>query len=228
MHAITDNLRAKETEYEGRRLIVCYNSEQAKRDKAKRAEIIGRLIEKLKTQGLKSLLVHKEYGKYLKIEAKKPELDEEKVKQEALFDGKFILETNTELNWKQIVLSYKDLWQVEHAFRTLKNELAMGPIYHYTEKRIRAHIFVCFLSLLLKVTLQKALKKIDKTLGYSQVLENIKKIKAIKLDIKNSPYVVRTELQEQAHFAFKAVGLKIPPRIISGALNNDKKVVVRL
>ena len=151
-----------------------------------------------------------------------------KVKQEALFDGKFILETNTELNWKQIVLSYKDLWQVEHAFRTLKNELAMGPIYHYTEKRIRAHIFVCFLSLLLKVTLQKALKKIDKTLGYSQVLENIKKIKAIKLDIKNSPYVVRTELQEQAHFAFKAVGLKIPPRIISGALNNDKKVVVRL
>ena len=44
-------------EYDGRRLIVCHNSEQAKRDKAKRIEIIGRLTEKLRTQGLKSLLV---------------------------------------------------------------------------------------------------------------------------------------------------------------------------
>ena len=227
LQTLTENLCAGVVEYEGRRLIVCYNQEQEKRDKAKRVEIISRLMEKLKTQGLKSLLVHKEYSKYLKIDAKKPELDEEKIKKEALFDGKFVLETNTELNWKQVVLSYKDLWQVEHAFRTLKNELAMGPIYHYTEKRIRAHIFVCFLALLLKVTLQKALKKIDKTLGYSQILEDIKK-KAIKLDIKNSPYVLRTELQGQSHVAFKAVGLKIPPRIISGALNNDKKVVVRL
>ena len=117
--------------------------------------------------------------KYLKIEAKKPELDEDKIKQEALFDGKYVLETNTELDWKQVVSSYRDLWQVERAFRTLKNELSMGPIYHYTEKRIRAHIFVCFLALLLKVTLEKALKKVDKALSYSQVLEDVKKIDEI-------------------------------------------------
>ena len=124
MQKVKDNLSAKETEYQGRRLIVCHNREQDKRDKAKRIEIIGRLTEKLKTQGLKSLLVSKEYKKYLKIEAKKPELDEDKIKQEALFDGKYVLETNTELNWKQVVSSYKDLWRVERAFRTLKNKLS--------------------------------------------------------------------------------------------------------
>ena len=47
------------------------------------------------------------------------------------------------LNWKEIVLAYKDLWQVEAAFRMLKSGLEMGPIYHWTGRRIRAHIFVC-------------------------------------------------------------------------------------
>ena len=218
MRKVSDNLSAKETEYEGRRLIVCHNSEQDKRDKAKRIEIIARLTEKLKTQGLKSLLVSKEYKKYLKIEAK----------QEVLFDGKYVLETNTELDWKQVVLSYKDLWQVEHAFKTLKNELSMGPIYHYTEKRIRAHIFVCFLALLLKVTLEKALKKVDKALGYTQVLGDIKKLKALKLDFKGTSYILRTELEGKAYFAFKALGLKIPPRIMAGRINEDETVVLRL
>ena len=86
----------------------------------------------------------------------------------------------------------------------------MGPIYRYTEKRIRAHIFVCFLALLLRVTLEKALKKVDKTLSYSQLLEDVKKIKASKLDLKGTSYILRTELEGKAYFAFKARGLKIP------------------
>ena len=56
--------------------------------------------------------------------------------------------TNTKLDWKEIVAAYKDLWQVEAAFRTLKSELEMGPIYQRTEHGNRAHIFVCFLALL--------------------------------------------------------------------------------
>ena len=88
--------------------MACFNPEQAENDRQKREEIIRRLIEKLKTQGLKSILVNKEYSKYLKIKAEKPRLDEERIEKEALFDGKFVLETNVRLNRKETVLATRD------------------------------------------------------------------------------------------------------------------------
>lgn len=177
---------------------------------------------------MKSLLVHKEYSKYLKIKAEKPELDEEKVKAEEILDGKFVLQTNTKMDWKEVVLAYKDLWQVEAAFRTLKSELSMGPIYHYTERRIRAHIFICFLALVLKVVFHKNLLAVNKNLSLNKVLEDIKKIKAVQITIKDIPVVLRTELEGDAHYAFKAAGVKIPPRLLSESSDIREKVVLRM
>ena len=228
MKTVKKGLRAREEKFENKRLIICFNQEQARKDKEKREEIIMRLMEKLKTQGLKSLLINKEYSKYLKIKAEKPELDEEKVKAEEVFDGKFVLQTNTKLNWKEIVLAYKDLWQVEAAFRTLKSELEMGPIYHYTERRIRAHIFVCFLALVLKVVFHKELLNINKTLSLNEVLNDVKRMKAVQITMKGTPVILRTELEGNAHYAFKAAGVKIPPRLLSEHPDIQETVVLRV
>ena len=227
MDRLNQKLEGKEVHFNNKRLVVCYNKNEDKRDKEKRREIIQRLIEKLKKQGLKSLLVNKEYRKYLTIKADKPELDEEKIKAEELYDGKFVLQTNTNLDWKEIVSAYKDLWQVESAFRTLKSELEMGPIYHQTERGIRAHIFVCFLALLCKIILQKELQAINANITVNQVIEDIKKLKAIQITLKDIPVVLRNELEGNAYYAFKAVGLKIPPRILEGPLDNQQSVVLR-
>jgi transposase len=228
MVSVTEELKGKEVHFKNRRLIVCFNEPESLRDKKKRLEIIARLVIKLKTQGLKSLLIHKEYSKYLKIKADKPSLDEERVKQEELFDGKFVIETDTKLGWKEVILAYKDLWKVEAAFRTLKSELEMGPVYHYTERRIRAHIFISFLALVLKAAFNKALLAIDKSLSPAKVLEDVKKIKATQITIKDAPIILRTELEGDAHLAFKAVGLKIPPRILDNSHDIQENVVVRL
>jgi len=228
LKSISKELKGKEVDFEKRRLIVCFSEEEAQKDKEKRKEVIRRLTEKLKTQGLKSILVNKEYRKYLKIDAKKPEINGAAIKDEEIFDGKFVLQTNTKMNWKEIVSSYKGLWQIESAFRTLKSELEMGPIYHYTERRIRAHIFICFLALLLKITFHKNLLEIDKTLSLNKVLKDIKKIKATQIVLKRSSIVLRTELEGNAFQAFKAVGLKIPPRLLSDPTEDRRSVVVRL
>ncbi len=228
MTPLTRDLKGKEVRFKGRHLIVCFNYEESLKDKKKREEIIARLVVKLKTQGLKSLLIHKEYSKYLKIKADKPSLDEERIKAEELFDGKFVIETNTKLSFREVILAYKDLWKVEAGFRTLKNELEVGPIYHYTERRIRSHIFISFLALVLKAAFRKALLSIDKSLNLSKVLEDIRKIKAVQITIKDTPVVLRTELEGDAHYAFKAVGLKIPPRILDNPHNIQESVVVRL
>lgn len=226
MNSLAKKLKGKEVHFNNKRLVVCYNKDEDIKDKEKRKEVIRRLTEKLKKQGLKSLLINKEYRKFLNIKAEKPEINEAAIKAEELYDGKFVLQTNTKLNWKEIVFAYKDLWQVEAAFRTLKSELEMGPIYHQTERGIRAHIFVCFLALLCKITLQKELQAINANITVNQVIEDLKKVKAIRINLKNIPIVLRTELEGNAHYAFKAVGLKIPPRILEGPLDNQQNVVL--
>lgn len=228
MNKLSTSLSGKEVRYEGRRLVVCFNPEEAIKDKTKREEIISRLTEKLKTQGLKSLLVHREYSKYLKIKAEKPEIDEAKIETEELFDGKFILQSNTKFKWQDIILAYKGLWQIEACFRTLKSELEMGPIYHFTERRIRAHVFICFLSLVLKIVFQKELFRIDKSASVNKVLADVRKIKAVQITLKDTPIVLRTELEGDAYKAFKAVGLKIPTRILNNPADTHENVVVRL
>ena len=228
MKRLSDSLSGKEVKFKDRRFVVCFNHEEAINDKGKREEIIARLTEKLKNQGLKSLLIHREYSKYLKIKAEKPELDEEKIKAEQIFDGKFILQSNTNFNWRDVILSYKGLWQVEASFRILKSELEMGPIYHWTERRIRAHIFGCFLALVLKVVFQKELFKIDKSVSVNKVLADVRKMKAVQITLKDTPIILRTELEGEAHKAFKAVGLKIPNRVLNNSTGTPENVVVRL
>lgn len=228
MSSVGKELKGKEVYFENRRLIACFNQEEAVRDRKKREEIIARLIIKLKTQGLKSLLIHKEYSKYLTIKADKPMLNKKKIKYEELFDGKFVLQTNTKMKWKEVISAYKDLWKVESAFRTLKSELEMGPIYHYTERRIRAHIFISFLALVLKISFHKSLLDINGSLSLTNVLEDTKKIKAVQITLKDTPVILRTELEGDAHHAFKAVQLKIPPRILNNPQDTTESVVVRL
>lgn len=215
MQQVKQNLWAKEVVLDDQRYIVCYNPKQAEKDLQRREEVIARLRENLKTKGLKSLLISKEYSKYVTIKADKPKLNEEKIKAEELFDGIFVLTTNNkDLSPPEVVTAYKDLQKVERAFRCLKTELQIGPIYHHTEPRIRAHIMVAFLALVLRIILEKKLKETEKNLSFSRVLADIKKIKAVKFNVKDKKYVMRTEIQGEAYQAFKVLNLKPPLRIL--------------
>lgn len=215
MRQVKEDLWVRQVILAGQRYIVCFNPERAKKDQQKREEIITKLKENLKTKGLKSLLISKEYAKYVTIKADKPKLNEERIKKEELFDGMFVLTTNNEdLSAPEVVAAYKNLQKVERAFRCLKSELEIGPIYHYTEKRIRAHIMAAFLALVLRITLEKRLKEREKELSFSRILADIKRIKAVKFKVKEKDYVMRTEIQGEAYHAFAALNLAPPPRIL--------------
>lgn len=104
-------LKIKEVSVEGRRYVVCLNEDQAKKDAADRQAIISGLSEALKN-GDKSLVGNKGYRKYLCTEGPHFRIDEDKVKAEARFDGKWVLRTNTTLSAAQVALKYKQLWMV--------------------------------------------------------------------------------------------------------------------
>jgi len=90
-------------------------------------------------------------GRYVKeLKSGKLKIDKAKVKQDEKLDGKYLLSTSDQhLSAEDIALGYKQLLEVERAFRTLKSTLSLRPVYHSKDDRIRSHVLICWLALLL-------------------------------------------------------------------------------
>src|SRR5690606_515725 len=137
------------------------NPEQAERDRAQREQILARLREELAglerlpkeehTRAVCALIAHPTYGRDLKLDSRRwPVIDRAKVEAEARLDGKYLLRTSDDtLAPAEVALGYKQLLEVEEAFRTLKHTLEIRPVDHRREDRIRAHVLLCWLALLL-------------------------------------------------------------------------------
>ena len=215
MFPVRDDLYVKEivVPNEGR-YIVCYNPQEAEREFKKRQFFREHLKKKIAKSATKEWIIKNGYKKYIDFEGK-IELNEKRLRAESQFDGKWVLLTNSKMDSKQVALCYKDLWQIEAGFRDIKDDLETSPIYHWTERRIIAHIFVAFLSLLLKIAFNKKLKLIDKDCSYQKIFDAVREIKAVKLTEGRKEIIFRTEFPDKAHLAFKATATAPPPRIIS-------------
>jgi transposase len=162
---VRDNLEVKEIvvgDGEKReRYILVRNPHEAERDKSKREQTLCRIKEALArigdlkgaphTKACCELIAHPTLGRFVKTDKRgQPRIDSEKVKQEERLDGKYLIRTSDDtLSAEDVALGYKQLYEVEDAFRTLKSTLDLRPIYHRLEDRIRAHILLCWLALLL-------------------------------------------------------------------------------
>jgi transposase len=226
MSPVRDDLYVKEiiVPNEGR-YIICFNPKEAELERKKREFFRQVLEKKIEKSTTKEWIIKNGYRKYIDITKGEIELNEKRLRAENQFDGKWVLLTNSKLDSKHVALCYKDLWQIEASFRDLKDELETSPIYHWAERRIISHIFVSFLSLLLKITFNKKLKQIDKDASYQEVFDAVREVKAVKLTEGRKEIIFRTEFPAKVNLAFKAVGVAPPPRILS--YQESKSVVSR-
>jgi transposase len=144
-----------------RRFVLVYNPEQAKKDQATREKTLKRIAEMILALGdpevashkkaVCALLSHRSMGRYIRqTKTGKLRINQAKVQEEESLDGKYLLSSSDDtLSPEDIALGYKQLMEVERAFRTLKTTLELRPLYHRKEERIRAHVLLCYLSLLL-------------------------------------------------------------------------------
>ncbi|QJA05971.1 IS1634 family transposase [Thermosulfurimonas marina] len=211
---VKGNLKVKEVWHEGRRYLICFNPEEAERERLSREEMVGKLEEKLKAGGLKGLIGNRGYRRYLKVEGSSAVVDREVLEEEARYDGKYVLETNAGLSVEEAALAYRGLWQVERAFREMKSGLDLRPVYHWTEKRIRGHIMVCFLAFVLEVVLMRRLREVGYEGSYQEVMTDLERLKAVEVTVDGRNYLVRTELEGKAYEVFKAVGIRVPGRVL--------------
>lgn len=207
---VAPNLWVKEVVYQGVRYIVCFNPEEKERDRQTRKQAVTKLQERLAAGEVKQLIGNTAYRRYLRLDGTEASIDKQVLKQEARYDGKYVLRTNCSLSPKEVAEAYKSLWQVERAFRELKSGLDLRPIYHWTEKRIRGHVMVCFLALVLEMALRRKIKGLGEDIRYDDLMLDLSQLRAVDLHLDGSHYLARTELTGPAQVAFRAVGVRPP------------------
>lgn len=205
-------LKVKEVNVNGNRYIVCLNIRQARKDVKDREAIIASLKEHLK-RGPKSLVCNKGYRKYLKLERGSFRIDMEKVKEEARYDGKWVLRTNTDLSPKQAALKYKELWQVEKVFRDVKTILKTRPIFHKCDDTIRGHVFCSFLALILRKELERRLESAGHCFEWADIKQDLKALQEITIEENGKRLAIRSQCLGICGKIFQAVGVAIPPTI---------------
>ena len=223
---VNDNLHIKEVfvgEGSGRRrFVIAYNPEQAEHDKHVRERNLERIEAELgalnKQSGkayLKSkyaLLAHRSMGRYLKeLKSGKLKVDRAKVRQAEKLDGKYLLSTSDKsLSAEDIALGYKQLMEVERAFRTLKSTLSLRPVYHTKDDRIRAHVLLCWLALLLvRIT------ELETGSTWPKVRTELERLHLGEFLHKDGRVLQHTELTRNQRNIFKKLSIKPPARIKS-------------
>jgi transposase len=159
---VAGNLRVKEVRIaEDERFVICYNPDQADRDAAVRTRLLAQLQETIasadklsttKRAELRGVISTKPgLHRYLRVTpGGLLRIDKHAIKTETNLDGKYLLRSSDpHLPAEDIALGYKQLLEVERGWRDMKQIIDLRPIYHRLEDRIRAHVILCWLALLL-------------------------------------------------------------------------------
>jgi transposase len=164
---------------------------------------------------------------YVNFSGGDAKLNLEAIARDEKWDGFFGIVTNhKDLAKEEILGQYRGLWQVEANFRVFKNDIAARPVYHWTEKRIKAHILICFMSLVLERHLYAKLKKDDAPLSTTNINNALRYCRNIILQDSKTFRLFQLSSNKpiEAKQIYETVGLNWRSKTIE--LENPKKSVV--
>ncbi len=181
-----------EKKIKGTRLIVGYSSKRAKKDKYNRDKGIKRLEAAYKSGKVTKDHINKRgYNKFLEISQDiKVTISQEKIKEDERWDGLKGYITNTDLPAMEVYEQYNGLWVIENAFRVTKGTIELRPMFHFTPKRIEAHVTICFVAFKVYKELERILKLKGINLSVDKVLNIAKTITTIKVRLPKSDTVM--------------------------------------
>ena len=205
-------LRVKEVWVSQNRYIVCLNTKQARKDASDRQAIVESLRDKIE-KNPKQLIGNKGYRKYLKFDRNAVRIDQAKIKAASRFDGKWVLRTDTDLAPEQVALKYKELWQVEQAFRDIKSILETRPVFHQRDETIRGHVFCSFLALVLRKELNSRLQEAGLNFEWADIKQDLKALQETVIEDNSNRLAVRSQSLGTCGKVFQAVGVALPSTI---------------
>jgi transposase len=173
-----------EFSYNNRRLIVSYKEKRAKLDAKKRQQALTKLQKRIGNKGnTKKLITNQATLKYTTTDQSQTVIDNDKINNDAHWDGLHGVITNLQDSDKKVVDSkiilqrYARLWVIEESFRLNKHNLSMRPIYHFKPERIEAHIALCYMSYALLRHLQYRVN-ITQKISSNVIIEELMQVAA--------------------------------------------------
>jgi transposase len=234
---VRDNLRVKEVTINGHdvRFVICHNPDQSERDRQLRHDAITRIEAELahirdqRERDTKrppgdltrqrneaahvraecALRDHPTLGRWLTQQPNgRLKVNKAKIKTEERLDGKYLIATSDpHISAEDIALGYKNLLEAERGFRDLKTNLLLRPVFHRLEHRIRAHVLICWLALLLVRVAERATgetwRNINRQLG---------RISQVTLAGPAGTVVQTTPLRPEHKAIYQALSVQPPPR----------------
>ena len=181
------------------RIIVSYSEQRAAKDRHNRDKGIQRLRKAYSSGKINKRNVNQRgYNKFLVIENDvMVSIDEDKIAADARWDGLKSYITNTDLTAGEVIDQYHGLWVVERAFRITKGTLEARPIFHFTERRIEAHICICFVAYKLYKELERLLRLLGIDLSVDKVLDIAKTISTVSIRLQDGASSTRTLLKTE-------------------------------
>jgi transposase len=230
---INEALAFYEIDLDGDRCIITWSKSRAERDRKTRDDIIEKIRIRLAAEKklTKNFITNRNYKKYLKAQGKDHcEINLSAIAEEAKKDGFFGIITNvTSMKASDIVTHYKQLWKIEDAFGEIKGTLKTRPMFHWNDKRIIGHLVLCFLAYLCEAHLTKSLRRNNETLDKKsikkrviksreltvvQAMDELNRVMAIPVKVRKQTIWVRTDIPPNAQNLMKAIGMRIPPKIL--------------
>lgn len=223
---VAENLEVKEVVVGSgerrRRYVVCFNPEEARRQRHHRARLLEELDAELAslaehqdgdshTKRVCELRASRRYGRYLRLgKGERLSIDRAKVKAAERLDGKFIVHSNDDtLSAEDMALGYKQLQRVEQAWRTLKSGLKLRPVYHWRAHRIHAHVAITVLALLLERVAEQGCAD-----TWRNIRDDLRQIKLAQLSSPDGMVWQVTEPAAPAANRLKSLKIKPPPLVL--------------
>lgn len=238
---VPDDLAVLETKTEaGDRLIVTWSRIRAERDEKTRSDILSKIEKKISAKKKltpKAFVSNTNYQKFVTglDEGGTPGINQAAVATAAKKDGFFGIVTNVkDLTARDAVTNYKELWKIEDAFGEIKGTLKTRPIFHWTDDRIVGHLVACFLAYLCEAHVTKLLRDKNivlkspaisedgirrRALTVAEALKELNEVRAVPVKIRSQTIWCRTDIAGNAAALFRAVGVGIPPKVLSLTTN---------
>lgn len=196
-----------------RRYVVCRNEAEAKKDEAERDAILAALDDAPR-RGDKSPVGNRGYRRFLTVKPGRHfAIDPRRVELDAVFDGTYMLRTNTRLTPLEVALRYRERWMVEDIFRTAKSLPATRPIFHKCDDTICGHVFCSFLALVLRKELQDRLAAAGRDLEWADIVSDLDRLVETEILQDDKRFLIRPTAPGCAGQVFQAVGVALPPMV---------------
>jgi hypothetical protein len=227
---IKDNMMVKEVTVPDAddRFVICFNPEQATRDQHVRGELIARLTEMITGSDALSVTARQHLqariatkaglNRFLRLTAGGLlRIDQKAVKAEERLDGKYLLRcSDPKLSAEDIAVGYKQLLEVERGWRDMKSVLDLRPVYHRLEDRIRAHVLLCWLALLLVRVAETATGR-----TWNTIRADAQRLHIVTYTGPAGTFAQSTEPTKPHRDLFAALNLQPPKKIIQIATTSS-------